>query len=101
MAEEMMIRGMTVSSVEFDALGELFRLRSTRAGQMPIFENGEMKRILEPGVEGSMLVRIDGIIQWWPPALRSALPEWAEVFTAAEGTPQWLPAGNALGGVDG
>ena len=95
-AEEMMVRGVTVSSVEFDALGELFRLRTTRAGQMPIIEDGELKRILEPGVEGSLLVRIDGIIEWWPPSLQAALPERAEVFVTVEETPQWLPATQPL-----
>ncbi len=92
MVEEMMVRGMTVSSVEFDALGELFRLQATRQGQMPIIENGDLKRMLEPpGVE-AFLVRLDGFIQWWPSAGRDALPERAEVLTAVEGTPQWVPA---------
>ncbi|MCY3647992.1 MAG: hypothetical protein OXH07_13585 [Chloroflexi bacterium] len=42
------------------------------------------------------MVRIDGIIEWWPPSLQAALPERAEVFVTVEETPQWLPATQPL-----
>ena len=86
-----MVRGRTVSIVEFDALGELFRLGATRPNQMPIIEDGELKRVLDPPGVDAFLVRIDGMIQWWPSAGRSALPERAETFMVVEGGPQWVP----------
>ena len=92
MSEDLLIRGVTVSGVEFDAMAVLATQYLTEPGSLVIIdEAGHIKRILAPVGNGKfILARIDGVIDWWP--IGKPFPPLTELLESNDGDVAWRAA---------
>lgn len=90
--QELVIPGVTHAPRELEALLRpmLIFLRG-RPGRMVVDEDhGRWLKTLDMPDYTAVLVKVDGIIRWWPESDRERLSPDAEILLALDGTPKWV-----------
>ena len=90
--QELVIAGVTHVPRELEALlRPMLILLRGRPGRMVVDEDhGRWLRVLDIPDYAAVLVRNDGIVQWWPESDRAALAPDAEILLVLDGTPKWV-----------
>lgn len=91
---------VNVTDDEWRFFAESLRLNVTTRGQMLVFdaEKRQPIRLLNPPGWRAVLVRIKGIIQWWPECAARELPGEVEILISDGTGPTWSTDRTAVAG---